>query len=135
MSYAHYLPLVAKWGVELAGWTEDEIRNPGFIQTSGGLKRLLDALNKGHCYWRVLSQEEWDKKVEEKESADIDGKNPRKRRKDFGSKKGPQLSKKAKRSQEAAGDVEVDDDTRKSRSDSGSDSGSSSSEEEDSEEG
>ena len=50
MSYLHYEALVCKWGVELCGWTEEKVVNPGFMQTAGALKRLLDALCKGHCH-------------------------------------------------------------------------------------
>lgn len=119
MAYANYSGLVAKWGVEMAGWTEGDIVNPGTIQTSGSLKRLLDALRKGHCYWRVLTQTEWDQKIEDQ--VNKEGKS-RKRRKDFGTTKGPQKSKKVTRSQTAGDGGGDDDEDAKSGSNSGSDS-------------
>ena len=70
MNYANYRGLIAKWGVELAGWTEEVVVNPGKIQMVAALKRLLNALRKGHCYWRALLKAEWDQKIEEQESAE-----------------------------------------------------------------
>ena len=69
MNYANYCGLIAKWGVELAGWTEVVVVNSGKIQMAAALKRLLNALRKGHCYWQALSKAEWDQKIEEQESA------------------------------------------------------------------
>lgn len=112
MSYSHYNGLVAKWGVELAGWTEDEIINPGAIQAAGALKRLLDALHKGHCYWRVLTKEQWDEKIDEVDGAATKS---RKRRCDFGTKKAP---KKARVTQEA-GDNSDDGEEEDERQDLG----------------
>ena len=84
MNYANYRGLIAKWGVELAGWMEEEVVNPGKIQMAAALKRLLDALRKGHCYWWALSKAEWDQKIEEQESAEP---RSRKRHCDHGTKR------------------------------------------------
>ena len=69
MNYVNYHGLIAKWGVELAGWMVVVVVNPGKIQMVAALKGLLDALGKGHCYWQALSKAEWDQKIEEQESA------------------------------------------------------------------
>lgn len=97
MSYTNYSALVARWGVELAGWTEETVVNPGVIQTACALKRLLDALRKGHCYWRVLTKAEWDQKKDDQESAEPKA---RKRRRDHGTTKAPR-SKRVKWNQGA----------------------------------
>ena len=67
--------------------------NPGKIQMVAALKRLLDALRKGHCYWWALSKAEWDQKIEEQESAE-----PRsqKRHCDHGMKRAPKSRKVSK---------------------------------------
>lgn len=134
MSYSNYTGLVVKWGVELAGWTEGIVTNPGNIQTAGALKRLLDALRKGHCYWRVLTQEEWDQKTLEKDEAGV---KLRKRRVDWGTTRGKQKSQKVKRTQKDGRGNKSDDmieDSESCSSDSGSSSGSSSEEGDDEEE-
>ena len=69
MNYVNYHGLIAKWGVELAGWMVVVVVNPGKIQMAAALKRLLDALRKGHCYWWALLKAGWDQKIEEQESA------------------------------------------------------------------
>lgn len=106
MSYANYSGLVVKWGVELAGWTEGIVTNPGNIQVASALKRLLDALRKGHCYWRILTQEEWDLKTLEKDEV---GAKSRKRRIDWGTTRGNQKSQKVKRTQKAGRRNQSDD--------------------------
>ena len=92
MNYVNYCGLIAKWGVELAGWME-EVVNPGKIQTAAALKRLLNALRKGHCYWWALSKAEWDQKIEEQESA-----KPRSQKRccDHGMKRAPKSRKVSK---------------------------------------
>jgi hypothetical protein len=74
MSYTNYNGLVEKWGIELIGWTEPEIANPSTIQTALGLNRLVNALRRGDCYWAPLTQEAWDKKLEEAAKRLADGK-------------------------------------------------------------
>ena len=51
--------IICKWGVVLEGFTKPMITNPGNIGTSLGLNRLVSALQQGHCYWKVLDNEEW----------------------------------------------------------------------------
>lgn len=107
MSYSQYEVLVCKWGVELCGWTEDKVANPGLIQTAPALKRLLDALRKGHCYWRELTQGEWEKKIEEREDATPKS---RKRRSDHGTTKKPRKTRKVRRDQTAGSSPSDSDD-------------------------
>ena len=93
MNYANYCGLIAKWGVELAGWTEEVVVNPCKIQMVAALKRLLNALRKGHCYWQALLKAEWDQKIEEQESAE-----PRSRKRccDHGMRRAPKSRKVSK---------------------------------------
>ena len=93
MNYANYHGLIAKWGVELAGWTEEVVVNPCKIQMVAALKRLLNALRKGHCYWQALLKAEWDQKIEEQESAE-----PRSRKRccDHGMRRAPKSRKVSK---------------------------------------
>jgi hypothetical protein len=90
MNYANYQQLVCTWGIELLGWTEVEVCNPGKLQTALSLNRLLDALRKGDCYWSVLADEEWERKIAaRKEQESLGRTRKRKRRSDAGvSKKG-----------------------------------------------
>ena len=118
-SWSHYKALVCKWGVELCGWTEDQVANPGLIQTVPALKRLLDALHRGHCDWRQLTEVEWKRKVEEHEDA---APKSCKWRSDHGTTKKPSKTKKVRRDQtpgaspslasddESLGDVDEDED-------------------------
>ncbi|KAG2121454.1 hypothetical protein DEU56DRAFT_718750, partial [Suillus clintonianus] len=64
VAYNSYDAFVVKWGVELSGWTEGEVRNPGNITSSVGLARLHAALKNNECYWRELTQDEWEAKKE-----------------------------------------------------------------------
>ncbi|KAG2071505.1 hypothetical protein BDR04DRAFT_1016011 [Suillus decipiens] len=57
MAYANYEALVVEWGVELVGWTESQIVNPGDIQSSVHLKSLVTALQSGMCCWHQLNEE------------------------------------------------------------------------------
>jgi hypothetical protein len=61
MNYTAYEGLVCKWGVEIIGWTEVEIVNPGQISTALSLQRLAEAWRSGDCYWSALTQEAWDR--------------------------------------------------------------------------
>ena len=96
MSWSHYKVLVCKWGVELCGWTEDQVAHPGLIEAVPALKMLLDALCKGHCYWRKLTEVEWKSKVEEHEDTV-----PKscKWRSDHGTTKKPSKTRKVRRDQ------------------------------------
>ncbi|KAG1877271.1 hypothetical protein F4604DRAFT_1530985, partial [Suillus subluteus] len=60
MAYANYEALVVEWGVELVGWTESQIVNPGDIQSSVRLKSLVTALQSGVCCWHQLDEDEWE---------------------------------------------------------------------------
>ncbi|EGN97528.1 hypothetical protein SERLA73DRAFT_75204 [Serpula lacrymans var. lacrymans S7.3] len=66
MNYANYKKLVCDHGIELVGWTERKVVNPGQIQTTPALAYLLDALQNGTCFWKVLSEAEWENKRKER---------------------------------------------------------------------
>jgi hypothetical protein len=82
MSYSNYELLVHNHGIELIGWTEPEICNPGTIQTAISLNRLVSALRNGDCYWAVLTDEAWEAKKKARQDG-CTGKK-RKRRSDAG---------------------------------------------------
>ncbi|KAG0693659.1 hypothetical protein DFH29DRAFT_769425, partial [Suillus ampliporus] len=58
VAYNTYEAFVIKWGVELAGWTEGEVTNPGNITSSIRLAQLHAALKSGDCYWQILTPAE-----------------------------------------------------------------------------
>ncbi|KAG2047751.1 hypothetical protein BDR06DRAFT_866965, partial [Suillus hirtellus] len=62
MAYTAYKSFIIKWGVELAGWTEGKVTNPGNITSSIALARLHAALKNQDCHWCVLSAGEWQEK-------------------------------------------------------------------------
>ncbi|KAG2103698.1 uncharacterized protein F5147DRAFT_554864, partial [Suillus discolor] len=64
VAYNSYDAFIVKWGVELSGWTEGEVRNPGTITSSIGLAHLHAALKNNECYWRELTPDEWEEKKE-----------------------------------------------------------------------
>lgn len=64
MDYVKYGRLVCRYGVELVGWTEPTIGQPGAITSSLALIRLADALRTGNCYWGVLDDDAWDERKE-----------------------------------------------------------------------
>jgi hypothetical protein len=64
VAYNSYDAFVVKWGVELSGWTEGEVRNPGTITSSIGLAHLHAALKNEECYWCELTPDEWEAKKE-----------------------------------------------------------------------
>ncbi|KAG2113287.1 hypothetical protein BD769DRAFT_1673829 [Suillus cothurnatus] len=64
VAYNSYDAFIVKWGVELSGWTEGEVRNPGTITSSIGLAHLHAALKNEECYWRELTPDEWEAKKE-----------------------------------------------------------------------
>ncbi|KAG2087518.1 uncharacterized protein F5147DRAFT_527619, partial [Suillus discolor] len=64
VAYNSYDAFIVKWGVELSGWTEGEVRNPGTITSSIGLARLHAALKNNECYWHELTPDEWEEKKE-----------------------------------------------------------------------
>ena len=85
MDYVKYECLVCWYGVELSGWTEPTIGQPGAITTSLALIRLADALHMGDCYWMALNDKGWDTCKEAHLQAICSGKFPlRKKRKDAG---------------------------------------------------
>lgn len=97
MKWVHYEGLVCERGVELVGWTEGHtICNTGNIQTSGALMQLLDAVCKGHCYWRKMTSEEWAARIEQREQ-DIMNERGRKKRKDASSLKGKGQARKSRK--------------------------------------
>ncbi|KAG0696303.1 hypothetical protein DFH29DRAFT_769619, partial [Suillus ampliporus] len=59
VAYHAYESFVLKWGIELTGWTEAHVINPGDITSSVALGRLHAALKSGDCYWRELTPAEW----------------------------------------------------------------------------
>jgi hypothetical protein len=60
MSYTNYKTLVHNYSVELIGWTEVTVCNPGTIQTATSLNRLVYALRNSDCYWALLSADAWE---------------------------------------------------------------------------
>lgn len=54
-----YKQIVYRHGVELVGWTEPEMVNPGNL-SGDKLDRLHLAQKEGRCRWVLLSEEEWD---------------------------------------------------------------------------
>ncbi|PSR94362.1 hypothetical protein PHLCEN_2v4463 [Hermanssonia centrifuga] len=59
MKWAYYEDLCCEFGVELIGWTEPgELCNPADMKTPA-LQRVLNAIKSGHCYWQVLSEDDW----------------------------------------------------------------------------
>ncbi|KAG1869621.1 hypothetical protein F4604DRAFT_1584223 [Suillus subluteus] len=73
MAYANYEALVVEWGVELVGWTESQIVNPGDIQSSVHLKSLVTALQSGACCWHQLDEDEWETLKEGDRQQDLAG--------------------------------------------------------------
>ena len=85
MDYVKYECLVCWYGVELSGWTEPTIGQPGAITTSLALIRLADALRMGDCYWMALNDKDWDTRKEAHLQAIHSGKVPlHKKHKDAG---------------------------------------------------
>ncbi|KAG2339087.1 hypothetical protein BDR05DRAFT_892302 [Suillus weaverae] len=62
MAYTTYEGFVVKWGVELVGWTEGQVTNPGIITSSITLACHHAALKNHDCDWHVLSADEWEVK-------------------------------------------------------------------------
>jgi hypothetical protein len=60
ISYAGYEKFVCAHGVELVGFTEEKIVNPGDIKTLPGLMHLFMALQSGDCHWQCLDKDEWE---------------------------------------------------------------------------
>ncbi|KAG1878885.1 hypothetical protein F4604DRAFT_1580042, partial [Suillus subluteus] len=58
VAYHNHERFICAWGIELVGWTEGAITNPGEITSSVALRRLHNALKDGLCYWRELTNEE-----------------------------------------------------------------------------
>lgn len=62
MKWAYYEDLCCEFGVELVGWTEPgELCNPADMKTPA-LQRVLNSINSGQCFWRALSDNEWNAK-------------------------------------------------------------------------
>ncbi|KAG1779317.1 hypothetical protein EV702DRAFT_952308, partial [Suillus placidus] len=59
VAYNSYESFIAKWGIELTGWTEARVVNPGNITSSVALGRLHAALKSSDCYWHELMPTEW----------------------------------------------------------------------------
>jgi hypothetical protein len=83
MQYTNYEELIVqKYHVELKGWTFEQFVNPSALSTSLlGLKRLLDAINDGHCKFIKLSLLELKRRREELQKKQIEGTVPVKTRK------------------------------------------------------
>ena len=60
MSYTNYETLVHNYSIEIIGWMEVTVCNPGTIQTAAGLNRLVYALRNSDCYWVPLSADAWE---------------------------------------------------------------------------
>jgi hypothetical protein len=83
MQYSNYEELIVqKYHVELKGWTFEQFVNPSVLSTSlPGLKRLLDAINDGHCKFIKLSHLELKRRREDLQKKQIEGTAPVKTRK------------------------------------------------------
>ena len=68
ISYAGYEKFVCAHGVELVGFTEEKIVNPGDIKTLPGLTRLFTALQSGDCHWRCLDKDEWESRKDARQA-------------------------------------------------------------------
>jgi hypothetical protein len=92
MQYVNYNEgIVQRYGVELQGWTYEELKNPSELSTAvGPLTKLRDAINDGSCKFVKLSAEERCQRLEVYNGKIASGKiqlRKRKRRSDAGSKK------------------------------------------------
>lgn len=74
MQYTNYEVLVCKLGVELIGWTEPKIDNPGKLMTALSLNRLLNALQTGDCHWSKLTETAWAERVASRDAKMLAGK-------------------------------------------------------------
>jgi len=93
MKYANYDAFIAKWGVELVGWTEATGVCPiERLNMAPQLRHLITALNTGTCHWEQLSADEWAiRKAEYKACVDAGTVRQHATRKDKGiSRKGKQ---------------------------------------------
>ncbi|KAG1774965.1 hypothetical protein EV702DRAFT_1047287 [Suillus placidus] len=105
MTYTAYEGFVVKWGVELVGWTEGQVTNPGNITSSIALARLHAALKNHDCDWRVLSADEWEVKKDAHQQQISNGDiKQRAMRSDKGS-----LAKAAVKSSAVVGDTDEED--------------------------
>ncbi|KAG2352170.1 hypothetical protein BDR07DRAFT_1236960, partial [Suillus spraguei] len=59
VTYNAHESFVLKWGIELTGWTEARVVNPGDITSSVALGCLHTTLKSGDCYWHELTSAEW----------------------------------------------------------------------------
>ncbi|KAG2070063.1 hypothetical protein BDR04DRAFT_982872, partial [Suillus decipiens] len=59
VAYNAYESFMLKWGIELSGWTEASVINPGNITSTVALCHLHAALKSGDCYWHELMPAEW----------------------------------------------------------------------------
>ncbi|KAG1888204.1 hypothetical protein F4604DRAFT_1916126 [Suillus subluteus] len=101
VAYHNHKRFVCVWGIELVGWTEGAITNPGEITSSVALRRLHNALKDGLCYWRELTNEELTARKEVHEQCVISGEEKtRATRSDKGKRKrgrpAPSISAKSK---------------------------------------
>lgn len=101
VAYHNHERFIRAWGIELVGWTEGAITNPGEISSSVALRRLHNALKVGLCYWRELTDEELATRKEAHEQRIISGEEqPRATRSDKGKRKrgrpSPSISAKSK---------------------------------------
>jgi hypothetical protein len=66
MHYVNYEEaIVQRYGIELIGWTYDKFVNPSELSTAiEPLRKLLDAINNGHCKFVKLTKEERQKRLE-----------------------------------------------------------------------
>ncbi|KAG1751307.1 uncharacterized protein EDB91DRAFT_1243577 [Suillus paluster] len=58
VAYHNHERFVCAWGIELVGWTEGAIINPGEITSSVTLRRLHGAIKDSLCYWHELTDDE-----------------------------------------------------------------------------
>ncbi|KAG1724939.1 uncharacterized protein EDB91DRAFT_1087291 [Suillus paluster] len=111
VAYNSYDAFVVKWGIELTGWTEAQVTNPGNITSSVTLSHLHSALKDGDCHWCTLSSSELKSKAEEFKKHLVNGEiKSRATRSDKGTKKKARISINTIKSRDTLTDTDDDDD-------------------------
>lgn len=91
MNYINFeCDIVARYGIDLVGWTYEKFVNPSEMSTSlPPLQKLYTALEDGSCHFVKLTPTEHKERTEKYNLALEDGQaQPRKKRKDAGKTRG-----------------------------------------------
>ncbi|KAG1737379.1 hypothetical protein EDB19DRAFT_1909701 [Suillus lakei] len=115
VAYHNHERFVCAWGIELVGWMEGAIINPGEITSSVALRHLHSTIKDSLCYWHELTDDELTTRKEAYEQHVISGgEHPRATHSDKGKRKcsrpAPSVSTKSK-SIVPDSDTENQDDT------------------------